>query len=248
MADPKLVDVRPAGREALILAPGMLCDAGAWSAQVAALSDVADCLIPDYGDARSMAAMAARVLADAPPRFSIAGHSMGGRVALEVCRLAPQRVARLCLLSTEHLAPPPGEAGRREAAGRQALADIARAQGMRAVAEHWLPHLLPEARRQDPPLVDAIVSMIERQTPEMLDAQIAAGLSRPDSAAVLRALRCPLLIMGGEADAIRPPAAQRAMAALAPSARLRILGGCGHMITLERPGDVAQEMAAWLSL
>ena len=105
-------------REQLVLAPGMLCDAAVWAEQIAGLHGLADCLIPDYGEARSMTRMAMRVLSQAPPLFSIAGHSMGGRVALEVCRLAPERVQRLCLLSTEHRPAPQGEAGRQEIEAR----------------------------------------------------------------------------------------------------------------------------------
>jgi pimeloyl-ACP methyl ester carboxylesterase len=231
----------------MVLAPGMLCDRAVWTEQIRAFSAEVDLLVPGYGAARSMTAMAAAVLAQAAPRFSIAGHSMGGRVALEVLRLAPQRVERLCLLSTEHRPAPPGEPGRREREGRRALLALAHEKGMGAVAQAWLPHLIAPARQEDETLVREIVAMIGRRTPEELDAQIAAGETRRDSGAVLRAAACPLLIMGGAEDAIRPPASQRAMAALAPHARLHILEGCGHMITLERPEAVTLAMTQWLA-
>src|SRR5690606_18689164 len=111
----------------------------------------------------------------------LAGHSMGGRIAIEVCRLAPDRVERLCLLSTEHRPRPSGREGEEETKGRLALLHLARDNGMRAMALAWIPKLVAEQHLGDAGLVERIVSMIERYTPEQLEAHIEAGHTRPDS-------------------------------------------------------------------
>src|SRR6202167_3831774 len=98
----------------LLLLPGLICDQTVWQQQIDALSDLAVCTCADYGSLDSIPAMAEAVLRAAPERFSLAGHSMGGRVALQVFRLAPQRVARIALLNTGSSARPPGEAGEEE--------------------------------------------------------------------------------------------------------------------------------------
>ncbi|MFN7196434.1 MAG: alpha/beta fold hydrolase, partial [Hylemonella sp.] len=113
-------------RRTLMLLPGLNCDAAVWAPQVAALQDVADCRIPAWGLRDTLTAMAEQVLQEAPPGpFCLAGHSMGGRVALEVLRLAPERVERLALLSTGTHPLAAGEAGEKEKAGRMALLKIA---------------------------------------------------------------------------------------------------------------------------
>ena len=123
----------------LILLPGLMCDASVWAPQVEALSPQARCLVPDYGLRDSLTAMAQQVLDDAPEeRFALAGHSMGGRVALEVLRLAPQRVTHLALLDTGTHPRAAGAEGDKERAGRMALLAVAQAQGMRAMGQQWL--------------------------------------------------------------------------------------------------------------
>ena len=117
----------------LLLLPGLLCDESVWRRQRAGLPDV-QCVVPSYGSLSSITAMARRVLEEAPAeRFSLAGHSMGGRVALEVMRLAPQRVERLALLDTGIDPLAAGEAGASERKQRMALLAIAREKGMRAM-------------------------------------------------------------------------------------------------------------------
>ena len=120
-------------RGPLLLLPGLLCDATVWTHQVAALRDIADCQVIGYGNADSIDAMARTVLRQAPVKFSLAGHSMGGRVALEVMRLAPSRVTRLGLFDTGYQSRPAGPVGQREQTERMALLELARGDGMRVM-------------------------------------------------------------------------------------------------------------------
>src|SRR5215510_11486659 len=110
----------------VVLLPGLVCDAAVWTHAKAALGASAPVLIAEYGLLDSLGAMAEKVLREAPPSFAVAGHSMGGRVALEVLRRAPERVAAIALLDTGVQPLAAGEAGQREAAGRHELLDIAR--------------------------------------------------------------------------------------------------------------------------
>src|SRR5262245_47801305 len=118
---------------ALFLLPGLLCDATVWRDQVRDLADVAQISVTDYGDADRIEKMAAIVLASAPPRFSVAGHSMGARVALEVFAAAPERVERIAILDTGiH------DVAEGEEAGRMRLVRVARERGMNALCDAWL--------------------------------------------------------------------------------------------------------------
>jgi pimeloyl-ACP methyl ester carboxylesterase len=230
----------------LMLLPGLNCDAAVWAPQVAALQGQARCVIPAWGLRESLTTMAQQVLAEAPTvRFSVAGHSMGGRVALEVMRLAPQRVERLALLSTGTNPLAAGEAGEKEKAGRLALLKIAREQGMRAMAQEWAKGMVhPE--RIGTPLFEQVLDMFERGSAAQYAAQIHALLNRPDAAPLLPTVQCPTLVLTGRDDAWSGPAQHQTMAAAIPGARLVIVEHCGHMCTLEQPQAVSAALAAWL--
>ncbi len=122
----------------LVFVPGLLCDQAVWKPQLMALKGQARMQVADHGDLDSLSAMAERILAQAPAKFAVAGHSMGGRVALEVVRRAGSRVTGLALLDTGYSPKPAGVAGDKEAAGRLELLELARHSGMRAVGERWL--------------------------------------------------------------------------------------------------------------
>lgn len=233
----------------LVLLPGLMCDASVWAPQVQALVDATSrCQVVEYGMQDSLVAMAEQVLAEAPSRFALAGHSMGGRVAFEVVRLAPQRVTRLALLSTACHARAPGEAGERERAGRMALLDLARREGTEAMAREWVQGMVPSARLAENALIEPIVSMFGRSSADRFAAQIRALLDRPEASDVLRSLRVPTLVLSGRQDAWNPPPVHEEMAALVPAgqARLALLDGCAHMCTVERPEAVNAELRRWL--
>jgi pimeloyl-ACP methyl ester carboxylesterase len=227
----------------LVLFPGLLCDEEVWRDQIAALSDLAACTCLDWGSLDSIVAMADLVLQTAPDRFALAGHSMGGRVAFQVYRMAPHRVTRIALLNTAV-----GPAVEEEEPKRRALVNLAKTKGMRAMAMQWLPPMMHPNRMADTALVEKIVGMIERKTPDIFEAQIRALLGRPDATPVLRQIQCPALFLSGREDGWSPPARHAEMAAAIPGSKLAIIPDSGHMSTMEQPAAVARAMQAWLEM
>lgn len=138
----------------LLMLPGLLCDRRIWAPQMARFAPFDPVAIDGYGDARSMEAMAQRVLAQAPARFSLVGHSMGARVAFEVYRAAPGRMARLALLSTGVHSPAPSEAEK-----RHALLQVGREQGIDKLLDLWLPPMVGTRNRSDQRLMASLREM-----------------------------------------------------------------------------------------
>jgi pimeloyl-ACP methyl ester carboxylesterase len=235
-------------RTPLILVPGLLGDAAVWAAQRAALSERADVLIADHAPVDSLGALAESIIAQAPARFAIAGHSMGGRIALEVARRTPQRLSGLAILDTGCDPLAPGTAGERETATRHALLAIARQEGMRAMARTWVQGMIHPQRLADRELVEGILDMFERRTPELFALQIHALLTRPEARSVLAGLACPTLVLCGQEDSWAPPARHRAMAARVRNGILSIVPECGHMSPLERPLAVNEALLGWLDV
>ena len=231
----------------IVFLPGLMCDDAVWSAQQASLAESASCHVVDYGDRDSLPAMANLVLAQASSRFILVGHSMGGRVALEVMRIAPERVVALALLDTGYRPRLAGEAGEAEQAQRYALLDLAKAQGMRVMGRQWLQGMVHEDRLTDTALVDAILAMIERKTPQIFAAQIKALLDRPDGEPVLKAIRCPTLVMCGREDRWSPLPQHQQIAALVPGSRLAVIDRSGHMSTMEQPDAVTAALRTWIA-
>ncbi|MBX9871264.1 MAG: alpha/beta hydrolase [Burkholderiaceae bacterium] len=230
----------------LMLLPGLNCDAAVWAPQVAALQGQARCVVPAWGLRDSLTAMAQQVLDEASTeRFSVAGHSMGGRVALELMRLAPQRVERLALLDTGTHPLAAGEAGEKERAGRMALLKVAQTQGMRAMAQEWAKGMV-HPDRIGGPVFDEVLAMFDRGSAAQYAAQIHALLNRPDAAPLLPGITCPTLVLTGRQDAWSGPAQHEAMAAAIPNAQLVIVEDSGHMTTLEQPQAVSAALADWL--
>ena len=231
----------------LLLLPGLLCDAAVWQDQIRLLHAQADCLVPDCGSLNSLTAMAELALASVPAeRFSLAGHSMGGRVALEVLRLAPQRVQRLALLDTGYQGLASGSAGEQEKAGRFALLEQSRSAGMRAMGAAWARGMV-HSTRLGTPLFEQILDMIERRTPAIFEAQINALLNRPDATAQLSQIAVPTAVLCGRDDQWSSLARHEQMVALIPGARLQVIENSGHMTTMERPQVVGEALAEWMA-
>lgn len=227
----------------VMLLCGLLCDDVVWEAQAQALRRDYDVRIVTFVEQDSMQAMAEHVLRHAPARFALAGHSMGGRVALEVMRRASARVERLALLDTGFEAAAVDEADKRAVLVNQALRG-----GMDSVAAAWgLPMLAPR-HRSDPLLVQAVFDMVGRMSGPIYAAQTRALLGRPDATDVLQGIGCPTLILCGREDGWSPPERHRRMAELAPHAVLRLIDDCGHMSMMEQPDAVLAALREWLTL
>jgi len=228
--------------QTLCLLPGLLCDRYVFETQMRALATQFDVRVADFRGHDSINSMAESVLAIAPPRFALAGHSMGGRVALAVMRIAPERVERLALLDTGA-----GPASDSEPRQRQLLVDLAHAEGMTALARRWLPPMVHPARLLDQALMQPLTAMVERMTPEIFERQVRALLNRPDATDVLRHIHCPTLIGVGRQDGWSPLAQHQAMANVIGHARLAIFEDCGHMSTVEAPDAVTAALGSWLA-
>jgi pimeloyl-ACP methyl ester carboxylesterase len=244
MGSPIDAPVAPAGArtaQPLVLLAGLLCDELIWTDVADRLRDVADAQIVTFPGLSSIGAMAERVLAIAPARFALAGHSMGGRVALEVLRRAPDRVTALALLNTgihalrDH-----------EPKSRGELVRIARERGMSAVAAAWLPPMLGAPPARIAQLIPRLTAMVERYTPQDFAAQVQALLERPDALKALSSIRVPTLLASGTNDRWSPLAQHQEMQRLIPHATLVAIEDAGHMAPVEQPDAVARAMREWL--
>ena len=228
----------------LLFLPGLICDARIYAPQSAAFADSLS--VEGYGLADSLPEMARIALAAADAagadKLDVFGHSMGGRVALELFRLAPHRVRRLALVSTG-MHP----VGPNEPANRAALQAVGHEQGFAALVDHWLPPMVAEPNRAVPAIYDPMHAMCLSKGQAMFDAQIKALLGRPEVASLLPQITCPTLVMTGELDAWAPPSQHQAIADLLPDAQLVIVPGAGHMIQLEAPQAVNNAIADWLT-
>ena len=238
--------------EALVLVPGLVCDAAVWEQQVHDLGSYRAVprvtLVADHGLCNNLGAMADRLLARAPAKFALAGHSMGGRVALEVYARAPERVTHLALLDTGSDSLPPGEPGEREKAGRYRLLDIARRDGMLAMARDWAQRMVHPRRLADAAFMDVIYQMIARAPLAQFEAQVAALLARPDRTGLFAGIHVPTLVLCGHEDSWSPLSQHVEMARRIKGSVLVDVPDCGHMCTLEQPAAISRALSNWLGL
>jgi len=227
----------------LVLLPGLLCDAALWEPQLSALADVARFWVPDLTGYESMKELGESVLRDAPwQEFTLAGLSMGGYVALEVMRQAPQRVTRLALLDTRARPETPEETDRR----RQLMKLAQTERGFTPVTSRMLPLMLHPSRVKDTQLTKTIREMAERTGVEGYLRQQRAIISRPDFRPGLAKIECPALVLCGRQDQLTPLECSEEMAAEIPGAKLVVVEECGHLSTLERPAVVNAALRGWL--
>ncbi|MHB8476209.1 MAG: alpha/beta fold hydrolase [Steroidobacteraceae bacterium] len=228
-------------KQRLLLLSGLLCDETIWADIPERLGDVADVRVVAFGGFSSIAAMAQHVLTEACDEFTAAGHSMGGRVALEVLRAAPHRVRGLALLNTGIHSVREGELQ-----SRSRLLRLAYERGMAALAAEWLPPLMAGGARTAE-LMPRLVAMVERSTPESYAAQINALLNRPEALPVLPTIAVPTLLLSGSEDAWSPISQHETMRRRIPHATLFEVLGAGHMAPIERPDAVAVALREWLA-
>lgn len=232
-------------RAPVILLPGLLCTEILWQAQIEALSDIADFAVADLTLDDSIGAIAERVLAEAPERFSLAGLSMGGYVAQEVMRRAPDRVERLTLMDTSARLDDDKQRRRREAL----IAQVRRSnpEQFQGVTRRLLPLLIHEKRQSDPAFVEPIQRMAKSVGLEAYIRQQTVILGRPDSRDDLARIDCPTLVVCGADDVLTPPEMSEEIASGIANARLVMIEDCGHLATMEQPEAVNDAMRAWLT-
>ncbi|MCG7394193.1 alpha/beta hydrolase [Microvirga sp. ACRRW] len=227
--------------ETLVLVPGLACTARLYEAQIAALSGSRKIVVADHTKDDSIPAMASRLLKDAPERFALAGLSMGGYVALEVMRQAPERVQRLALLDTT-ARPDTPEASQ----DRERLIALAQAGRFEDILPRAWPRLVHPDRQSDKALQEVIYGMMRETGPEAYVRQQRAIMGRVDSRPLLSGIEIPTLILVGDGDVITPPDVAREMAEMIEWASLAVIPDSGHSSTLEQPERVTHALKAWL--
>lgn len=225
----------------IVLIPGLMSDAHIWSGQIDALSRIASVHVARTDGATSLGEMAGRILAATAGPIAVAGHSMGGRIALELWRQAPGRISRLALIDTGANGPADSERD-----GRLALVRLAETQGMTAIADAWLPPMVHPGLAHGGPVWTGLVRMIERASPATLAGQQNALLTRLDAEPLLATITVPTAFIVGDSDAQTPPDQHRAMAARVPGASVTVIEAAGHMAPTEQPAAVTAALLDWL--
>lgn len=230
-----------AAPEPLLLLPGLACDGRLWAPQIAAFSGPRAVQVGQIAHAESIEALADAVLAEAPPRFALAGLSMGGIVAMAVLARAPERVSRAALIATDARADHPK-------LGPVRASQIARAGG--GAFEQVLEEALPAACLHDGPGRAGVLALARGMGralgPAAFIRQTGALAARPDAREGLARLRLPVLVLCGRADTLCPVRRHEEIAALIPGARLAVLEEAGHLPVLEAPEACNAELAGWL--
>ena len=225
----------------LVLLPGLLCDAALWRHQLDHLKDIAAMTVADLTQDSSITAMAERVLDLAPKRFCLAGLSMGGYVAQEIMRLAPERVERLALIDTNARAD-----NAEQTKARRDLIRLAEIGTFKGVTPRLLPSLIHPTRMEDPDVAGVVMEMAERVGQDAFKRQQEAILNRKDGREDLVFVRIPTLVLAGRQDALCPPKVQEEMSSRITGGRLILIEDCGHLAPLERPYATSAVMRYWL--
>ncbi len=225
----------------ITLLPGLACDAEVWRDQLPALARLRAVRVPDvHARFATLPQMAAALLAEQPGELLLCGTSMGGMLALEVTRQAPQRVKALALLASSARPDTPELIQLRTDAIR--LFEQGRAREVLQANVAFAFHPANAAM-----LVSAYMTMIERAGAGQLIAQNRAIMARHDYRPLLPKIRCPTLVVCGQSDLLTPPEHSREIAAAVPGARLELIADCGHLLTWEQPERVNALLADWLA-
>jgi pimeloyl-ACP methyl ester carboxylesterase len=226
----------------LVLVPGLTCTARLYAPQIAALWSFGQVTVADHRRDDDMAAIAARILSNAPPRFALAGLSMGGYIAFAMMRLAPERIAKLALLDTSARADTA-----EQTAGRKAQIAMAQSGRYGEIPDLAIPRYLNAKHQRDERLTAIVRQMIEETGSDAFVRQLNAIMSRPDSRPLLASIKCPTLVLVGDGDVATPPELNKEIADGISGAKLTVVPDSGHLTTLEQPDAVNAALAEWLS-
>lgn len=225
----------------ILLVPGLVCTAEVFAPQAAALWPYGAVTIASTLEGGSIHDIAAAILADAPPRFALAGISMGGYISFEILRQAPERVLKLALLDTSARPDAP-----EQTAARRAAMERARNGEFAALLEEFTTSFMHPSHRADAALLDINVRMGLTVGIDGFIRQTEAIIGRIDSRPSLPAIAVPTLVLVGDADPLTPIELSREIVAGIPQARLAVIDECGHGSTLEQPEAVNRHLVDWI--
>jgi pimeloyl-ACP methyl ester carboxylesterase len=225
----------------LLLLPGLLNTRRLWESQIADLADVAEVTVPELWHYASIGAMAEAALKEAPERFALGGFSMGGYVAFEILRRAPQRVERLALMDTQATPDTPEATARRRGFVEQTK--LGRFHG---VQPSLLPQIVHRSRLADQSVIQPIVEMAAEVGADGFCREQVAMIDRPDSRPLLVEIEQPTLVLVGRQDIATPLVRAEEMAADIGHSQLVVIETCGHMSPLEKPAEVSAALRRWL--
>jgi pimeloyl-ACP methyl ester carboxylesterase len=227
----------------LIFVPGLACTEKLFAEQIASLREDVTISVADHTRHDTISGIARAILAAAPDRFALCGLSMGGYIAFEMIRQAPDRVERLALLDTTALTDTPEQTER-----RLKLMALAQTGEFNSVCDTLWPLFVHPERKNDLVLKRAVFKMLDDTGPEIFIRQEKAIMSRLDSRPLLGAIHCPTLVLVGNEDVLTPVSAARTIADGIAGSKLHIVPGCGHLSTMERPNTVTRALRAWIDL
>lgn len=226
----------------VVLIPGLNCSACLYAEQIPALWRFGPVQVADHTRDDSMDAIASRILASAPPRFALAGLSMGGYLALTIVRRAPERVQRLALLDTSARPETSEQTARRKP--QIALAEAGRFAEVPALQ---FPVFVHRNRQGDEALRARVRRMAEETGAQAFLRQQQAIMTRADTRPFLPAIKCPTLVLVGDGDELTPPALSQEITAGVAGSRLVVIADCGHLSTMERPDAVNRAFVEWMA-
>jgi pimeloyl-ACP methyl ester carboxylesterase len=225
----------------IVLIPGLACSARLYAEQIPALWPFGPVTVADHTRGDTIAAIARRILAAAPPRFALAGLSMGGYIAFEIVRQTKERVAKLALLDTAA-----GPETPQQTEVRRKRIELTRAGRFAEAQAQLFPLLVHRDRHDDLSLKRAVALMGDETGPDAFIRMQEAIMGRADSRPTLATIKCPTLVVVGEADQLTPPAAAQEIAAGIAGSRLVVIAQSGHLSTMERPEAVNAALVEWL--
>jgi len=226
----------------IVFIPGLMCTGRIYQHQAETLGQTHPVLLANHWSHDTMAGIAKSILDVAPETFALAGTSMGGYIAFEIMRLAPERVAKLILMSTSARPDAP-----ERSADRRKQVEGSRKYGLRAGTKALYPKLVHPARHEDAPLLTTFIEMAEQLGVDAFARQIEAIIGRADSRPSLGDIKVPTLVVAGKDDALITPDNSEEIAAGIKGAKLELVAHCGHMGMIEKPETYTKLISDFLA-
>lgn len=227
----------------VVLVPGLGCSPRIYDPQIPALWREGPVFIANHARGGDMAAIARRILAEAPLRFALAGHSMGGYIIFEMFRQAPERISRLAFLNTSARPEAP-----EVTAKRRVMISEVKQGGYRGVIDGLFANFVHPSRTGDARLKQIVLDMADDVGPDAFVWQLEAISGRIDSRPTLATIKCPTLVLTSDTDNMMPPDASSEIAGAISGAKLVTLKDCGHLTQLEKPQAVTDALLDWLEM